>query len=111
MNVPLRRALQLRGRAALTRLVALTALPLQKDPADDPFHAVFADFIAAANALDDYSVLEVGARGARVDPRLSGYRRYVGLDVHEGPNVDVVGDAHRLSELVEGPFDAVYSIS
>jgi SAM-dependent methyltransferase len=25
--------------------------------------------------------------------------------------VDVVGDAHRLSEFVDGPFDAVYSIS
>ncbi len=56
-------------------------------------------------------MLELGARGARVDPRLRGYRSYVGVDVHAGPNVDVVGDAHRLSQLVDGPFDALYSIS
>ena len=56
-------------------------------------------------------MLELGARGTKVDPRLHGYRRYVGMDVHPGPNVDAVGDAHRLSRIVEGPFDAVYSIS
>ncbi|GLS45742.1 class I SAM-dependent methyltransferase [Methylobacterium brachythecii] len=36
---------------------------------------------------------------------------YRGLDVKEGPNVDVVGDAHHLSRHVEGPFDYVFSVS
>jgi hypothetical protein len=107
----LKQAWQRKRRAALIGLVGLASRPLQRDRRDDPYHAVFADFIAAANTLDAYSVLELGARGSQVDPRLRGYRRYVGLDVHPGPNVDVVGDAHRLSELVEGPFEAVYSIS
>ena len=111
MGTSLKRVFQLRTRAALIRLVALASFPLRRDPSDDPYHAVFADFIAAANQLDDYSVLELGARGAHVDPRLRGYRRYVGFDVHPGPNVDLVGDAHRLSDIVEGRFDAVYSIS
>jgi SAM-dependent methyltransferase len=108
---PLKQAFLRRRRSALIDLVGLAARPLRRDRSGDPFHAVFADFVEAANALDDYSVLELGARGTQVDPRLRGYRRYVGVDVHPGPNVDVVGDAHRLSQLVDGPFDAVYSIS
>lgn len=37
---------------------------------------------------------------------------YVGLDIHEGENVDVVGDAHELSSLFpERRFDAVMSFS
>ena len=106
-----KQAFQRRRRAALIGLVGLAGRPLRRERPDDPYHAVFADFIEAANAFENYSVLELGARGTHVDPRLHGYRRYVGVDVHPGPNVDVVGDAHRLSELVEGPFDAVYSIS
>lgn len=111
MQGPLKEAFQRRRRAALIGLVGLAGRPLRRHRADDPYHAVFADFVAAANALDDYRLLELGARGTRVDPRLRGYREYVGVDVHPGPNVDVVGDAHRLSQLVEGEFDAIYSIS
>jgi SAM-dependent methyltransferase len=37
---------------------------------------------------------------------------YVGFDFHPGPNVDVVGDAHRLSEYFEKEsFDIIYSIA
>jgi SAM-dependent methyltransferase len=100
-----------RRRAALIAVVGLAGRPLRRRRDDDPYHAVFADFIEATNTFEDYRVLELGARGAHVDPRLRGYRSYVGVDVHPGPNVDVVGDAHRLSQLVDGPFDALYSIS
>jgi SAM-dependent methyltransferase len=98
-------------RKALVELVGAAAFPLRRDRPDDPYHAVFADFIARANAIPDCRLLELGARGARVDPRLRGYSRYTGFDIHAGPNVDVVGDVHSLSHLVAGPFDAVYSIS
>ena len=98
-------------RRALIELVGAAALPLRRARPDDPYHAVFADFIARANERSGYRVLELGSRNTEVDPRLQGYREYVGFDVHPGPNVDVVGDAHSLSQLVEGPFDAVYSIS
>jgi SAM-dependent methyltransferase len=107
----LTQAFQRNRRAALIGIVGFAGRPLRRRRANDPYHAVFADFVEQANALEDYSLLELGARGSHVDPRLHGYRRYVGVDVHPGPNVDVVGDAHRLSQLVEGPFDAVYSIS
>jgi len=56
-------------------------------------------------------VLEIGSRGARPHAGLLGHREYVGFDIHPGPNVDVVGDAHQLSRLVEGPFDAIYAVS
>jgi hypothetical protein len=36
---------------------------------------------------------------------------YVGLDVTDGPNVDVVGDAHTMSKVLEGQFDFGFSIS
>ena len=104
-------ALQRFRRRALVELVGAAALPLRRRRPDDPYHAVFADFIARANESAGSRVLELGARGTHVDPRLTGVREYVGFDIHPGPNVDVVGDAHRLSALVEGPFDAVYAIS
>ena len=107
----LKQALPRRRRAALIGLVGLAGKPLRRHRSDDPYHAVFADFIAAANAFRTTACSSSARAAADVDPRLDGYRRYVGVDVHPGPNVDVVGDAHRLSQLVDGPFDAVYSIS
>lgn len=59
-----------------------------------------------------FRILEIGSRqvsSGYVLPDLLKHATYVGFDYYEGPNVDVVGDAHRLSALVEGPFDAVYS--
>jgi SAM-dependent methyltransferase len=95
----------------LVELVGAAARPLRRKRPDDPYHQVFADFIALANERSDYRVLELGSRGARVDPRLQGFREYVGFDIHPGPNVDVVGDVHSLSHDVEGAFDAIYAIS
>ena len=92
-------------------MVGAAARPLQRKRPDDPYHAVFADFIARANEQENCRILELGARGTHVDPRLRGFSQYVGFDIHPGPNVDVVGDVHSLSQLVSGPFDAVYAIS
>ena len=98
-------------RRTLVEIVGAAARPLQRKRPDDPYHAVFADFIARVNDRGNGRILELGARGTRVDPRLSGFSQYVGFDIHPGPNVDVVGDVHSLSHLVSGPFDAVYAIS
>ncbi len=74
----------------------------------------FSRFVAEANARG-LEVMEIGAR--LVGSRSEGLRgrfpkagRYVGMDVHPGPNVEVVGDAHELSRLVgRGSFDAIFS--
>jgi hypothetical protein len=59
-------------------------------------------------------VLEIGSRARSgntyrflVHPDVE----YVGIDIAEGPNVDVVGDAHHLSRHVTGQFDTIFSIS
>jgi SAM-dependent methyltransferase len=107
----MRQAFQRFRRTALVELVGLAGLPLHRRRPDDPYHAVFDDFIALANDRGPIRVLELGARGAQVDPRLTNVSEYVGFDIHAGPNVTVTGDAHELSRLVEGPFDAIYAIS
>jgi hypothetical protein len=58
-------------------------------------------------------ILEIGSREVtgRSDARQRfAYAEYVGFDYYPGPNVDVVGDAHRLSQYF-GPaqFDIIYS--
>ena len=58
-------------------------------------------------------VLEIGsrARSGVVRRHLFAGKQYTGLDILEGPNVDVVGDAHCLTDyFADESFDAVYSI-
>ncbi len=59
-------------------------------------------------------VLELGsrARSGIVRKHLFAGKDYIGLDILQGPNVDVLGDAHTLSKHFEPEqFDAVYSTS
>lgn len=59
--------------------------------------------------------VEVGGRGqssAEVRRRLGSEWSYSALDIHPGLNVDVVGDAHHLSDLIPpGSVDVIYSAS
>jgi len=75
-------------------------------------HATFADRVVEAGDRPGLRILEIGSREVtgsyRLRDRLA-QAQYVGFDYYPGPNVDVAGDAHRLSELVEGRFDVVYS--
>ena len=60
------------------------------------------------------SILEIGsrARSGIVRRELFEGLDYVGIDIIGGENVDIVGDAHELSRLLNGrKFDAVYCIS
>jgi SAM-dependent methyltransferase len=57
-------------------------------------------------------VLEVGSR--EVTGKSSARERfkdadYVGFDLYGGNNVDVIGDAHRLSDYFDYQFDLIYS--
>jgi SAM-dependent methyltransferase len=70
-------------------------------------------FLELANARGG-RVLQVGARtpdGVDVAlPRERLAARVTGLDIHPGPSVDLVGDAHVLSRFLRpGSFDAVVS--
>ncbi|MBF0538688.1 MAG: class I SAM-dependent methyltransferase [Nitrospirae bacterium] len=71
------------------------------------------EFIAEMSRLPAPHILEIGSRkviGSMPRQRISSNARFTGLDIIEGEGVDVVGDAHRLSELFEpDTFDGVYS--
>lgn len=81
----------------------------------DPFYCLHDRFTSYvdehAHSLD---VLEIGSRVRRATRDQLMFRgiakSYVGVDIIEGQNVDVVGDAHKLADLVNGrQFDLVYS--
>lgn len=62
-------------------------------------------------------VAEIGGREVSVgwtDHRtlMTGASRYIGVDIHPGPGVDVVGDAHVLDTVLgRGSIDAAFSAS
>lgn len=69
-------------------------------------------FLAEVRSHSKPRVLEIGsrARSGIVRKEMFGAAAdYVGFDVVPGPNVDVVGDAHLLSSLVDRSFDFVFS--
>lgn len=75
-------------------------------------HAIFADQVVAMADRPGARILEIGSRDVTgsypLRQRLQ-HAEYLGFDYYPGTNVDVVGDAHRLSERVQGKFDAVFS--
>jgi hypothetical protein len=76
---------------------------------------VVAPFIRALQERSTGAFLEIGSRArsghVHKDIIPSGWE-YTGLDVVDGPNVDVVGDAHELATLFTGKrFDAVFAWS
>lgn len=82
---------------------------------DDPFYKVFDEFIRKVNSKERPMILEVGARDVSDVVRkhlFKDSRQYVGFDVLQGENVDVVGDAHNLSSYFQPQsFDAVFAVS
>ncbi len=73
-------------------------------------------FIAAMHARDG-TVLEIGARvftGGPVGwrPHFEPGCRYIGSDIHPGPNIDVVADVHALTENVApASMDGIFSVA
>jgi hypothetical protein len=102
---------RLLGRAILLDAAAWCVRPITNDSSHDPYHRTFAYFCGEAGKRTGYRVLHLGSYGSPIDVRLSGWSEAVGVDIRPGPNVDVVGDVHALSSLVDGRFDAIYSIS
>jgi Methyltransferase domain len=99
-------------------------MPVHRRLHVDPYYALQESFFAMLREKCNGSILEVGSRDRRhdVDPfpllqatyvrrhRIPKTMRYVGTDIVEAPNVDVVGDAHHLSSLFrQYEFDAIYA--
>lgn len=64
------------------------------------------------SAVENRSVVELGAGGVGLRPLLRAWspRRYVGVDIAPGPNIDVVSRAEDLLEVLPaGEFDVVLS--
>lgn len=83
-------------------------------PAEDHVaHGVWSEFIADANAKGG-RLLEIGSRarsGGTVRDVFGPTVEYIGTDVTDGPNVDIVADAHHLSDFVFEPVDFICSLS
>lgn len=74
-------------------------------------HASFPQSVVEAGNKPGFRVLEIGSREVTGAYGLRGMLDqavYVGFDYYTGPNVDVAGDAHRLSTYFDEPFDIVY---
>lgn len=89
--------------------------PFRKRNAEDPVHAVFGDFISLSKQTHSPSILEIGSRNVTGILRRDSFPHcddYVGFDVLAGDGVDIVGDAHKLSDNCSlEHFDYVYSVS
>jgi hypothetical protein len=98
--------------AAFVRFGAPSPSPREQDP----YHAIFAQFVEQLSHREGSRILELGSR----DVSGSGTKRssfvnaaqYVGFDAYPGPGVDIVGDIHQLSRHFPRPeFNGVFSIS
>jgi hypothetical protein len=90
--------------------------PAERGLTDDPGGRLFGRFASELDARPSGRVLEIGSRARSGNVYRSALVperwEYIGLDIKEGPNVDVVGDAHDLADAVGvDRFDAVYSIA
>jgi SAM-dependent methyltransferase len=84
--------------------------------ASDPYHAMFPEFCGLCALKAAPAILELGSREVTDISRrrqfFSFAGEYIGLDIHSGPGVDVVGDVHQLSSIFpDQKFDAIYSVS
>jgi SAM-dependent methyltransferase len=103
-----------RLRAALALLEAARAL-IDLDTYQDTYHTIFRSFIEETDRRPAGRILELGSRarsGNIYKGLFRSYSEFVGLDIIDGENVDVVGDIHHLSRYFDKDwFDFVYSIS
>lgn len=75
-------------------------------------HSDFLSYVIREGNQKGKRVLEIGSRevtGPSKTRALFDKAEYVGLDYYDGQNVDVVGDAHKLSNYFDEKFDLIYS--
>lgn len=76
---------------------------------------IYNALLALGNKQEGMKILEIGSREVTSESRLRKMfpnAEYVGFDYYSGENVDVVGDAHKLSSYFkeEEKFDLIYSL-
>jgi hypothetical protein len=85
------------------------AVPLSKLVA----HSNYLQYLTKIGNHNGIKILEVGSRevtGKSDARRRFSNAEYVGFDYYPGPNVDIVGDAHKLSHyFIDKKFDIIYS--
>ena len=103
-----------KNRISIKQLIESFLALMPRRVESDPYSKMLPNFIANVKANPSARILEVGARNVTGNPvrqNFAGFD-YVGMDIHPGENVDIVGDAHRLSETFpENSFDAIISIA
>jgi ubiquinone/menaquinone biosynthesis C-methylase UbiE len=76
-------------------------------------HSNYLRHLADIGNKEGMRILEIGSRevtGASDARKRFAKAEYVGFDYYPGPNVDVVGDAHKLSEYFKDQkFDVIYT--
>lgn len=78
---------------------------------EDIAHGKWEDYLVKLCDKPGMRVLEVGSRnvtGANFRHRFQ-HASYVGFDYYSGENVDIVGDAHKLSSYFDEKFDLIFS--
>jgi len=77
-------------------------------------HSKWKDYLYGIGNKEGIRILEIGSREVTgpSDARGEfGKAKYIGFDIYPGKNVDVVGDAHKLSSYFKADekFDVIYS--
>lgn len=97
------------------KLLDLLHRPFVANSDKDPYPEVFQVFRQRVEQMPSAEILEIGSRQVLTGTHRQHFTdcaRYVGFDVHDGEGVDVVGDAHRLSDYFpDQRFDACFSVS
>jgi SAM-dependent methyltransferase len=97
------------------RVIGALHRPFVRRGAGDPYHALFQEFVAQVQAMTRPAILEIGSRNVTGVTRRGLFphaSESVGFDILSGPGVDVVGDAHRLTDHFPADrFDVVFALS
>ncbi len=98
-------------------LVVIATTGMKRDHRPDG-NVLQADFIARCRSMKSPRVLELGTRrsdpdrSTRHDAWIPGASSYLGSDIASGPDVDIVADVHRLTQVTgEEQFDIIISCS